>query len=235
MARKFPEIAEWSRISRLKLSSVEDQKFVYAVLGSKVGVDIISQSFQDERMQVAILDDDVLFHAMLELAEPLPISPELYFYVLIRRALLKQVIGDVEVANYITALLSYRVKRAELLSSRNNVFYVSDALQAIQDASSDEQFYLRVQLANQALFLTGLFGEYIRFRMKRRGAPSIGFYEAFAETQYQAAAPHPLSGEFGLEGVFVTLGASLAEVRKALNLFADQFVSLGEPFIDDGK
>lgn len=230
MSGKFPEIAEWIRVSNIKLASRADQDFLSTVFSGRLGPDFFQEMFNNEATLVATLDDDALFKAVLELVDPLPISPELYFYVLVRRALLGQSIKSVDVANYITSMLSMRVNAGKQLA----IFYVMDAMQQIQCAESNEQFYLRIQFANEALFLGSLFGDYIEHRRSRRGAPSVDFYDSFAETQYLAAQPHPLADEFKLKSVLNVMGNSFVDIRKALNIFKDKYISLGEPFIDDG-
>lgn len=181
----------------------------------------------DESARDAALDADRLLHALLDSPEPVHVSPQLYFYVL-SRCCLKNF--DRTVADYVASLLTEFIDAQRLKPSPEepdiNPCYVTDMLKALQAVSSERAFYIRAQVGNYSLFLTGVFPDRIRHQAARRGAPNIGFYEEVGSANYRMASGHRLAQEESLDTVYRTIADHFSEVRVGMNRLADQMLSL---------
>lgn len=178
----------------------------------------------------SLLKDDRLFYAVLESPNQLLISPQLYFYILVQKALTLANINDPLLIDYIVFLLVSNIKSQDT-NKDEGFFYLFDQLKQIDFANNKEKFYLRIELANKILFLTSLFQAHLHYRTERKSAPNLSFYEAVGSTQYNAATKHPLATELHLTKIFLQLAYCFSTVRQTLNQFSERFVSLGEPFI----
>lgn len=210
------ELHHWSEKScRLHLEPC-DIDFIQSVLGIP---------FQPS-LTASFLSEDKLFYTILESTEQLSISPQLYFYVLLQRAFLKSNINDDFLLDYIVFVLTTNIKA----NNFNNEFYLSDYLTKINLANDKDKFYLRIELSNQILFLTGLFEGHMQHRLQRNGGPSISFYEGIGSTQYTAAIHHPLANKLHLKGVFIQLSQDFTNIRRSLNQLSENLLCLGESF-----
>lgn len=211
------ELHLWSeKNTRLHLES-GDIQFIQSVLGI---------TFQPHLTE-SLLSEDKLFYTILESTEQLPISAKLYFSVLLQRAFLKAGINNNLLLDYIVFILITNLKT----NNFNNEFYISDYLTKINLANDKEKFYLRIELSNQILFLTGLFQNHFQYRVKKGAAPSISFYEGIGSNQYNAAINHPLADKLHLRDVFTQLSQDFTNVRQTLNDFSQNLLSVGEPFV----
>lgn len=228
-------LRNWSESScrvNLREADLKFLKFVLAPEG--YGMDVWDRVEHDLDMRDRLLDDPALLKAILNYPGQLPISSSLYFYILLRKAFLEVGIDDRDIVDYLVAVLVRRLHVDgafnHTISDGKTYFYITECLQKIEQAELVDQFLLRVKLANQALFLTGLFGEHLRYREQRRGAPNIRFYEAIGGAQYRAARDYKLADELKLRSIFELLGTAFPVVRMALNVMSDRFISLGDPF-----
>lgn len=179
----------------------------------------------DRDSLVKLLDEEIVRAAVLDEVMPLSISPELYFYVLVRRALRDATIEDVGIAEYVGSLLaSYAYGKkgsASTAPMEQDLDYHIDVMQALDRASPYERFFLQLNCGNRFLFLTGLFPRFLRTRRDRRGAPDLPYYEDLARQAYLAASHHPLASEFATRSLYESLAFSLPSTRRALNQLAD--------------
>lgn len=207
-----------------------DQAFISSAL--KRHSSLVNNSIWiDEDQRDTLLDEDELFKALLECSEIIPVSLELYFYVLLRHLLKETPLAERSIADYLACSLT------RTLSSHRKLLplYVIDVLAKLDSLNDAQQFYERVQLADDSLILTGIFPEHIKFRTHRRGAPSLGYYEGIARIQYQHVGTHRLAQEYELTPVFICLSEEFTHARKALNELSDRLVSLGELSINVDK
>ena len=61
---------------------------------------------------------------------------------------------------------------------------------------------------------------------QRRGAPSLGFYEAIGQSSYLSSARHPHARRTELSAIFELLGSEFRRVRVALNDLTDTLLHL---------
>jgi hypothetical protein len=185
----------------------------------------------DAEARDALLDDPRLFATVLEHGAPLSISPQLYFYLLVRHVLKETGLNDRLVSDYVASLLERfsDMKRLRSPGSENDesrpVEYVSDMLVALQKASPQLRFLIRAHMGNYALFITGIFREKVQSR-SQRGAPDLSFYEDVGRASFRAAAKHDVARSWELTGVYEALADDFRGVRLALNRLSDSMLNL---------
>ncbi len=184
------------------------------------------QLLTDEEVLSDLLESGRVYRALLELPAPLSVSADLYFDVLVRRALREAGIEDRRLAECVAATLAAQAYETRRCSVDEEMDYHIDVLQALDRATPYDRFFLHIQAANRFLFLTGLFPEFIRKRRDRRGAPGVRYYESVARDAYTQAGRHPLAGEFSLADLYLDLAEVLGETRTALNGLADRVLFL---------
>jgi hypothetical protein len=131
-----------------------------------------------------------------------------------------------DLADYSASLLLAfgRANRAYRVSEHdeNSYAYVVDLAGAAARADDERQFRVLAHLGNFALWLTGIFPDYIAARRARKGGPALDYYEAAGRSGFQRAAEHRLAESYGLADVLGDAGALFTELRVALNRFSDR-------------
>ena len=153
----------------------------------------------------------------------LDVSPFLFFNVLLRRVLPgRRTALERKVINYIANLLSLFVKVDRLYRIRPNDAvthkYIVDMINQLPEADSSRRFAIYAHVGNFALFLTGMFPDWIehRFRFKHRPVDRK-YYEDHGGAYYHQAGVHPLADELELQDVFLRLALDFDHYGKALN------------------
>jgi hypothetical protein len=210
------------------------------VLGLLTRGDSEARAREEDRLRDegfdAILDDPRTLNAVMAAGGLLSTAPApLVFYLLVRHALLENGIQDRLIADYLASMLlefsrGGRAQRIEA-SSEERYDYLADIVQALSSASGRRAFLLRAHLGNMALWLSGLFPDYITARVHRRGAPGIEYYEEMGATGYALAADTADAESYGLDGLYRTCARSFPALRIALNTMSDRYLfpMVGEP------
>lgn len=220
---------------RVRLTA-EDFSFIVGVL-SKSEADQVSlvKLLTEEDTRDAILDHDLLAAAILNSPERLPISPQLFFYVLCRKVLRDTSLKSRETADFVASLLHGFMRSARMDSPDENgersMRYISDMMNALRNAGTREAFILRSHMANYALFVSGMFAENVEKRTSRNGAPDISFYEAMGQMNYRAASEYREAKKFNLQVVYEELAGGFHDARLALNNLATRLLHLDTPTI----
>lgn len=216
---------------RAKLTWNDINFIISVLLPEGGGQEALRNLLADENTRDLLLDEPAVFQAMLETPAQLSLSLEFYFYVLVRRVLLKAGIDDREVADYIAAVLaefSRQFTRGRAPKAREAFFYVVDVLEEIERADQHRRFHLITTLGNQSLVLTSIFPDHIEYRARYRAAPGLGYYEAVGRAQFKAASRHRLAHEFQLDRIYAKLSDGFREVRGALNDMQNRLLFLGD-------
>ncbi len=183
----------------------------------------------DAEARDSILDSPRLVESVLAQEGTLGISPQLYFYILIRHVLKSTGLNDRRVSDYLASLLETFSQTARMRSpadgNANPVQYVSDMLIALRHASPQQTFLIRAHVGNYALFITGIFQESVE-RRRQRGAPDVGFYEDVGSASFRAVASHQVARTCALNGVYDALADGFHEARLALNRLSDSLLHL---------
>ena len=213
--------------------AAEDIDFILSVLGGKIGTaECLVKLLADEDTRDLILDDEALFHAVLERRGCLRVSSRFYFYILVRHVFRRSDIQDRAVADYVAEVLAEfsSAERAQCVvpGQKAPLDYFFEMLTALKTADDRTSFFIRVHIGNHSLFLSGVFPERIRFRAEARGFPDLKYYEGLGRTQYRMASDHRLAQRYDVAKIFNTLADRFQATRQALNDISDRLFSLGD-------
>ncbi len=223
---RFPRPGCWFRFTEA------DWNFIFKSLalteGDREG---LSSLCRDPETVALILDHPKLFDNLLMRREAALLSPELFFFIVVRHTLKRVGVDEVGVADYIAVVCADfgcrpTQERGEA-EKQVESFYAIDYLGPLDQASRHERFFLHVQCANQFLVLTSLYPDYIKRRSERRGAPGLDFYEGMVISHLQAASRHVLAEEFAMDEVLARLAAAFPPVRRAMNHTVREYLHLG--------
>jgi hypothetical protein len=201
-----------------------DMRFIESLLKEGAQASAIASLWTDREAVAAILDLKEIHRALLESPVALPISPSLYFYVLVRHAFLDSGIDQMQLADYVAGVLVEKLHdhpkgRSDTLPGW--VTHAVDFLAVIQSARGILRFHLEVAAGDQFLVLTGLFPEFLDRRAERRGAPGVGFYEMFARQAYRNASGQP-GLDASVRNLFGLLSETLPLARRSLNRMSER-------------
>ena len=183
---------------------------------------------EDPESLQELLDQPETRRALLESPVALPVSPSLYFYTLVRHALLEGDLDHVELADHIAGVLVNKLAGASRTGGGPPQWatHAVDFLSQIHQASGLLKVRLEVAAGDQFLVLTGLFPDYLRQRSERCGAPGAEFYSSFARQLYQSASEHPGLGS-GSREVFSLLAEAFPIATRSLNRMREHCLFLG--------
>ena len=213
--------------------AAEDVEFILSVLGRKIGnAECLIKLLSDEDSRDLILDDEALFHAVLERRGCLRVSSHFYFYILVRNVFRRSGVEDRAVADYVAEVLAEfaQAERARcILPGRlNSLDYFFEMLSALNEADDRTRFFIRAHIGNYSLFFSGVFPDRIRFRAEARGFPDVKYYDSLGRTHFRAASDHRLAEKYDVAEIFSTLSERFETTRRALNDIADRLFSLGD-------
>lgn len=177
------------------------------------------------------LSSDYLFQQVCGRAQRLlDVSPFLLFNVLLRRTLADHRSGPGrKVTNYLANMLALFVRTERLYRiepyDQKTYEYLVEMIEEAQEAGARRQFLIHSHIGNYALFLTGLFPQWIdhRFRFKRRPVDAK-YYVDMGSTHFHRAATHGLARDYGLEDVFLRLSLRFEHYKGALNQIASRYL-----------
>jgi hypothetical protein len=169
----------------------------------------------------ALLDAPELPGRLRSVRTMLVPSSVLFYYVMVRHVLLEAGVEDRDLADYLAALLlefSHR-DRAERIDWRDDQRhrYLVDVLLDLEQTSGERRFRVMVHLGNYALWLAGLFPQYIAARHRRHGGPDLSYYDRLGRLGYEMASDHALADRYRLDGIFRTAAERFRTVRGAMN------------------
>ena len=173
----------------------------------------------------ALLDDPRLLGALIESPQGARASLPLFAYVVVRHALRRLGEGDRVLADYAASVLLHFGLRdaATRVGETDDEVYttLADLLRDVESADARRSFLVRAHLGNYALWLSGLFPDYIQSRRWRRGGPDLDYYEEMGRRGFQLAAGHHLAAEHGLAPLYAAAADRFAVLRVALNSVSD--------------
>jgi hypothetical protein len=174
----------------------------------------------------SLLDTPDLLERLLTVRSMMMPSEALFFYVLVRHALRRSGLEDRDLADYLAALLlefgqrdrAFRVGWNDDQRHR----YLVDILADLETTEGDRRFRVMVHLGNYALWLTGLFPDYIAARRLRKAGPDVSYYDALGRRGFGLASDHVLAARYGLDAVLKTAAERFTALRGALNGVSDR-------------
>lgn len=173
----------------------------------------------------SLLDDPRIRNALLT-DNDVSVPPPVIFYVLVRQALLEGGIDDEPTSDYVASMLvSFgKAGRAYQISGgdESEFHYLTDMVSELQSAEGRRRFLLRVHMGDFALWMSGLFPDYLEARTRRKGAPPISYFEQLGATGYLGASESLEAGELGMDSVLRDVAKQFTNVRIALNRISDR-------------
>lgn len=194
------------------------------------GKESLASLCEDPDSVRSILDHPKLFEAVAVNANTALMSPDLFFFVVVRHTLKRIGVEELEVADYLAVVCAqFGMPGTGQASAKPETMslYSIDYLEALNQARGPEKFFLHVKCANQFMVLTCLYPDFLHRRAERRGAPDVGYYEGVVMSHLQAASRHALAEEFELEDVLLKLSDAFPPVRRAMNHTLREYLSLG--------
>jgi hypothetical protein len=207
----------------------DDAQLVARLIARDSGTPLeeIEQTLSDQGID-AVLDDPRLPAALMRTGQGTRASLPLFSYVMVRHALRRLGEEDRRLADYVAAVLMHFGMRdnAHRVSASDDQVYDSLAalLADVDDPDGRRSFLVRTHLGNYALWLSGLFPDYIEHRKWRRGGPDLDYYEEMGRRGYQLAAGHRLADDHGLSTLFATAADRFGLLRAALNDVSDSLL-----------
>ncbi len=168
-----------------------------------------------------LLDTTGLAERLLTVRSMLVPSEALFFYVVVRHALRAEGLDDRDLADYIAALLLEfgardRATRVDWHDDHSHRYLV-DILADLDASSGERRFRVMAHLGNYALWLAGLFPQYIEARRLRHGGPDLSYYDGLGRRGFAMASDHVLADRYHLDDIFQTAADRYPTIREALN------------------
>ena len=176
----------------------------------------------------SLLDHPETFAAVWRCRRLSATPPRLAFYVMVRHTLRESGLSDPRVADYLAALLvefasqgrAYRIARYD---DKTYAYLVDLVTELEAESSMRRQFLLHAHIGNYALWLSGLFPDYVVARVRRKAAPGLDYYESLGATGYRTASEFELAGRYELRDIFRQVASGFGGVRRALNRISDRY------------
>jgi hypothetical protein len=175
----------------------------------------------------ALLDHPRLFPALIRHELGANASLVLFACVAVRASLRRMGESDVATSDYVAALLlEFGLRdRSTRISPADDQTYATtaDIAADLDDADVTRSFLTRAHMGNYALWLSGLFPDYIESR-RRRGGPDLDYYDEMGRKGFNLAASHRLAEQHNLAHVFRHVAERFLLVRMALNNISDSLL-----------
>jgi hypothetical protein len=223
-------LEEWIAASRDRFTGADFEFLTQVLAGGQKRV-CMAKLWEDPDALREMLDLREVLRGLLDSPSALRVSPDFYFYVLVRHAFMQADISNPDIADYVAGVLARRVGvhvDDPLQDIARGYTHASDFLAVISTAQGKMKFHLQVAAGNQFMVLTGLFPGFISKRNERCGAPDLGFYESFAKRAFQGAAHNPHACGKIPRQLLGELAESFPIARQSLNRVAEEFVFLGD-------
>jgi hypothetical protein len=176
----------------------------------------------------ALLDDPALPDRLETASLSVAPSAALLLYVAVRHRLRVLGIDDVELSDYLAALLLEfgRHQRAYRIAGHDDATYryLADIVAELARVDGRRAFLLRAHLGNYSLWLSGLFPDYIAARRHRRGAPGLAYFESLGARGFRWAADHRLARDYDLAELYARAADAFGVLRIALNRVSDRLL-----------
>jgi hypothetical protein len=173
----------------------------------------------------ALLDHPRLLPALMNRDQGINASLPLFTCVAVRSSLRKFGEQDVMIADYLAALLLHfglRDRATRICDADDQTYMTAADIAAdLDDPDLARSFLVKAHMGNYALWLSGLFPDYIENRRRRRGGPDLEYYEEMGRTGFSLAAKHRLATQHNVAELFGRVAERFLTLRIALNSISD--------------
>ena len=208
-----------------------DFDFVASVLAPDGRRCHLEKLWEDPEGMREILDLKEVFRSVIESPAAIRVSPQFYFYVLVRHTFLGADLPEVELADHVARVMAKRVSTSftdPLEDVTRGFTHAAEFLSFISSSKGRMRFHLQVAAGNQFLVLTGLYPDFIRRRSELGTGADLEFYESFASKSFRSAADCCPASRGAVRHLYGSLAETLPTVRRSLNRVAEEFLFLGE-------
>lgn len=192
--------------------------------GSSDVIDEAETTLREQGLDT-VLDDPRLLSGLMASRQGAHASLPLFAYVVVRHALRDVGEADRTLADYVAAILLHfgMGNRATRVGDSDDEIYttLAELSQAIESADAPRSFLVRAHLGNYALWMSGVFPDFIETRRWRRGGPDLDYYEEMGRRGFSLAADHRLAAQHGLTALFEAAAERFPVLRQALNNISD--------------
>lgn len=192
--------------------------------GSSAAIDEGETVLREQGLD-GLLDDPRLLAGMMATPQGAHTSFRLFAYVVVRHALRDVGEGDRVLADYVASILVHFGVggRATRVADSDDEVYttLAELSGALDSADAPRSLLVRAHLGNYALWMSGIFPDYIETRRWRRGGPDLEYYEEMGRRGFALAADHRLAAEHGLTTLFAAAAERFPVLRQALNNISD--------------
>lgn len=131
-------------------------------------------------------------------------------------------------ADYVGALLSYHLQTRAARPRGGGSVYLVDMVKAMSEARTREDaFRIQAEIGNVALFLAGLFPDWIHHRYTYGRRPvDLDYYETMGSRYYAVAARSEIAERLELGDVLEYMADRFPILRQALNDLVDDHLHL---------
>jgi hypothetical protein len=204
----------------------EDIQLALALLArsGREAADTAETRLRDEGIDT-LLDDPRLLSGLLSDRLSTRSSLPLFIYVVARHAMLQSGEDDAVLADYAASILLHfglRDRATRVAAADDEIYESLVALVgAVDGPDARRTLLVRAHLGNYALWLAGLFPDFIERRRFRRGGPNLDYYDELGQRGFQLAADHRLAHEQGMRPLFARAAERFPVMRVALNKVSD--------------
>lgn len=209
--------------------TAEDLAFVVETLArSEADRAPLRELVSDPEALDRLLDDPTLFTRLLGAPRLLHVSPWFFYYVVVRRAFLDHGIDNRRASDYVGALLSYHVQARPSEPRTGGGVYLVDVVMAMAEARTDDDaFFLQAQVGNVALYLAGIFPDWIYHRETYGRRPvGLSYYESLGRAHWHAASRTASAEKYDVGDVLEFMAGRFPLLRQALNDLVDEHLDL---------
>ncbi len=175
----------------------------------------------------SLLDARFVYDALCD-AETLdlPVTPQLWFEVMLRQALPgRRSRQEHQALHYLAHLLGLFVRAERLRRIQDgeaaDFDYLVDLVAEEQAAGPDRRFLVQAHIANYALFVGGVWADWVEHRHRYARRPvTVGYFCDMGASRYLSVSRHPRAQEFGLHTVFRELAERFDYYRGGLEALA---------------
>ena len=203
----------------------DDAQLAARLLASESGDDPIAFEARVADEGIDVILDDPRLPAALVPSRAARASFTLFAYVMVRHALRRAGEGDRAIADYVSAIVihfGFRDRSRRVGAGDDEVYdAIAQLCRDLDDPDARRRFLVQTHLGNYALWLSGIFPDYIEQRRWRRGGPDLDYYEEMGRRGFQLAADHRLAEEHGLATLYATAADRFGVLRCALNAVSD--------------
>lgn len=209
--------------------TADDLEFMVSALGrSPADRRPLRELTSDPEALDRLLDEPRLFARLLEAPSLLHVSPWFFYYVLVRRSFLDHGVDDRRAADYVGALLSWHLQTRGGRPRQGDGRYLVDLVLAMREARTPEDaFALQTEIGDVALFLSGVFPDWVYHRRTYGRRPvDLEYYESMGGNSWSAAARSRIAERLDLGDVLEYMGGRFPALRQALNDLVDEHLHL---------